>query len=63
MKDNKKSDLFSRMYKKIFETLLTSLQKISKIQSDSGSKDGRIAFDKEVANGNLLKVAKLARIL
>lgn len=54
MKDNKKSDLFSRMYKKIFETLLTSLQKISKIQTDSGSKDGRIAFDKEVANGKFI---------
>ena len=51
IKDHKKNDMFKKVVQKLFQTLYASLEKLSKAHEGSKSSDGRIQFDKEIANG------------
>jgi hypothetical protein len=51
IKDHKKLDMFKKVVEKLFQTLYTSLEKLSKAHESSAAKDGRIQFDQNIANG------------
>ena len=50
IKDHKKNDLLKKVIQKLFETLKGSLSVLAKAHENSKSEDGRIEFDKEIAN-------------
>jgi len=51
IKDHKKNDMLKKVIQKIFDTLKTSLSVLAKAHENSNSEDGRIQFDKDIANG------------
>ena len=51
IKDHKKGDMLKKVINKLFETLKSSLTVLAKAHENSNTDDGRIKFDKEIANG------------
>jgi hypothetical protein len=58
IKDHKTNDMLKKVIQKIFDTLKASLSVLAKAHENSNSEDGRIQFDKKIANGKTLVTNK-----